>query len=394
LSGLLKKILFIALPMFMWAGLFHLHAQVLPDMSGDKLFIQPDLYVGKLLDIHPEMTNPGISSVIDLGFNFQTYGKRDWHQDLNFPEMGIAIGYTQFGNYDTMGFSLAIVPQLMLRKKNGKPLQFEWTFGTGLAWFNNPYNRDKNPDNKVIGSRFSAVIKLGAGIHYRLSEKLALRTGLAYVHYSNGHTAVPNIGANIMSGYIGLKYYTSPKQEYIKTETLKPSRNIRFNLKAGLGFHEAEGTTEVSDGPIYLVYSISTYISKRYSRVHNAHLGLHLNYFTYYYNLIINEEYFDNNYFLNSSNIVLFIGDEMMIGRLSFVAQLGINVYQPLRKKLKDIGTIPSQFKDYYISGKVGLQYYPVYQVSDTKNKFYVGIYLKSIGGKADFAEAGIGYTF
>jgi Lipid A 3-O-deacylase (PagL) len=371
-----------------------LQAQVQPGNPGDHFFIQPDVYIGKLLKIHEEMTNPGISSVINVGFNFQTFGKRDWHQDLNFPEIGVSVGYTQFGNMDTLGFSLAVVPQLYLRKKNGRPLQLEWTFGAGLAWFNNPYDRDDNPGNKVIGSRFSAVIKFGVGIHYALSKNLALRTGVAYIHYSNGHTAVPNIGANIAGGYLGVKYYIAQKEEYVKTETNTPSRKIRFNLKAGLGFQEASGTTELSDGPTYFIYSISPYISRRYSRVHNAHLGLHFNYYTSYYNQIINEEYFDNNYFLNSSNVVLFAGDEIMIGRLSFVAQLGINVFQPFKKKIRDIGINNDNFKDFYMTAKVGLQYYPIYQIPETKNKFFVGIYLKTIGGRADFAEMGMGYTF
>lgn len=360
----------------------------------DNLFIDGQVYVGKMLNIHPEFPKVGLSSLFDIGINFQTLGKRDWHQDLNYPEIGISFSFANFGNNEILGQSFAIIPSLSLGKKPLEKASLEWRFGAGLAWFNKPYDLHSNPENVVNGSRFAVIVRASGGVRYRLSNKFSLRLGGELIHYSNGHTAVPNVGTNIIGLNAGLKYYPDYREDYFRHKTELPSKKLHVNLKVALGFHEIEGTTDAPAGPTYAVYSGSFYVSKRFNRVHNGHLGLDYHYYTAFHDLILHEDFFDDNYFWNSSTIVLFIGDEMMIGRLSFVAQLGYNLYNPFKKKMRELGIWDKKWIDFRISAKVGLQYYPFYQIPSTRNKVYVGLYLKTISGKADFAEVAIGYTF
>jgi len=362
--------------------------------QGDKLFWSAQFYGGKMLAIHQDFPEVGFSTLYDIGINFQTLGKRDWHQDLNYPEIGISLSYANFGNDEILGQSIAIIPTLMLGRKPRSKSSMEWKFGAGMAWFNKPYDLHNNPDNVVNGSRFAVIITASGGLHYRISEKYSFRVGGQLVHYSNGHTAVPNVGTNILGAYVGLNFYPDYKDDYSKHELTQPSRKLRLNIKAAIGFHEIEGTVDAPAGPTYLVYSGSFYLSKRFSRVHNGHLGIDYHYYTAFHDLIVNEDFFDDNYFWNSSTVVLYVGDEIMIGRLSFIAQLGYNIFNPFKKKMRELGLYDNKWVDFRVTAKVGIQYYPFYQIPETRKKVYVGLYLKTISGKADFAEAAVGYTF
>lgn len=371
------------------------YAQLVDSAQGDKLFFQTDFYAGNLLDIHPDFPENKISTLYEAGISFQTLGKRGWHQDIGFPEVGIAFSYASFGNAEVLGKSIALIPNISFRDQMmDKNLNFEMRFGAGLAWFSKPYDFKGNPENLVIGSRYSVIVNISGGVHYKLSQKFSIRLGAALIHYSNGHTAVPNIGANIISGYLGLKYYPDRQSEFTRSATVMPSQKLRFTLRAGVGFHEQEGTVSAPNGPMYTVYCLSPYLTKRFSRIHNGHIGLHFHYYTAFHALIINEDVFESNYKINSSNIVFFIGDEIMMGRLSFVAQIGYNIFHPFKERMIELGFSSSKWMDFRITGKFGIQYYPLYQIDETRKKFYIGIYLKSIAGKADFAETAIGYTF
>lgn len=377
-----------------WVSLpLYICAQSTPQNFRGTPQVETALYWGHIMHIHPDFPSTNPISMIEVNGSFQLRGYRDWHQNLGYPEIGIALQYTSFGNLDTLGSSFAVVPNITLRKQIAKHrIVLEWRASTGLAWCNKPYDLFKNPGNEVIGSRFSAVIELSGGIHWRLSPSWALRLGGAIIHYSNGHTAVPNIGANMVTGYLGMKYDFKPNAGFYQATVEKPPHRWRLNLLFGLGLHEIEGTTASPDGPTYPVYVISGYASKRLSRVHNLQVGVHYHYYTAYHDQIVLEDLFDKNYGWNATNIAVFAGDEVMIGRLSFIANLGYNVFNPFKARYLETDMI--KWVEVRMFAKVGLQYYPIRQLADTRHRFFVGLYLKTISGKAEFAQLGAGYTF
>ena len=84
-------------------------------------------------------------------------------------------------------------------------LNYEWNFGLAFGW--NPYDRDANPDNKVIGSRVTAYIGLDLYVRWIVSRSLDLNLGLGATHFSNGNTQYPNLGLNTAALRLGAAYY-------------------------------------------------------------------------------------------------------------------------------------------------------------------------------------------
>lgn len=82
---------------------------------------------------------------------------------------------------------------------------YEWDFGLTYGW--KPYDRDSHPDNHVIGSKMTAYIDAGLYLRWMLSKRWDLNAGATVTHYSNGNTAMPNAGLNVLGAKVSLAYY-------------------------------------------------------------------------------------------------------------------------------------------------------------------------------------------
>ena len=84
-------------------------------------------------------------------------------------------------------------------------LNYEWDFGLTYGW--KTYDRDTNPENRVIGSKLTAYIDLGFYLRWMLSRNWDLNIGATVSHYSNGNTAIPNAGLNAVGAKASVAYY-------------------------------------------------------------------------------------------------------------------------------------------------------------------------------------------
>lgn len=82
---------------------------------------------------------------------------------------------------------------------------YEWNFGLTFGW--KPYDKETNPDNRVIGSRTTAYLDADFYLSYRINRWLDLNAGLSVAHFSNGNTAYPNGGLNTWGARVGLAAY-------------------------------------------------------------------------------------------------------------------------------------------------------------------------------------------
>lgn len=84
-------------------------------------------------------------------------------------------------------------------------LNYEWDFGVTYGW--KAYDKETHPENRVIGSKMTAYIDFGLYLRWMLSKDWDLNVGATITHYSNGNTAIPNAGLNVLSAKVGVAYY-------------------------------------------------------------------------------------------------------------------------------------------------------------------------------------------
>ncbi len=89
-------------------------------------------------------------------------------------------------------------------------------------------------------------------------------------------------------------------------------------------------------------------------------------------------------------------GHEFLLGHFSLLAQGGVYLYNPFyRDEYKEFynGDTKAKIKT-YITAKLGVQYYIKNITLKDKHQLYVGSYIKTNFGQADFFETGLGWQF
>ena len=251
----------------------------------------------------------------------------------------------------------------------------------------------------MIGSRIAQITIISLDLNYQLTNHLTLSTGISVQHYSTGHVQIPNVGINIPSFNIGLKYFTKgyPKKFTRSDSLISYNNKVLFNARLGIGVHESASTIYPVGGPKYPIYNASVYLSKRVGVIANIHFGFHYNYYTSFYDFIIANEFYGSNQRIKSSTLITFAGLEFLIGKFGFVGQFGVFLYNPLIIDLQKLDNNTSGFKSAskrVSSNKLGVQYYLFDPIISTKKNPFIGLYLKANAGQADFVEFSIGCAF
>lgn len=84
---------------------------------------------------------------------------------------------------------------------------YEWSLGLTMGW--HPYDKESNPENRVIGSKTTAYIDADFYLSYALSDAFDINVGASISHFSNGNTKFPNAGLNVLGAKVGLAYYVN-----------------------------------------------------------------------------------------------------------------------------------------------------------------------------------------
>lgn len=323
---------------------------------------------------------PDAVTGIELNALFQTYGTKDWQQRRNYPLVGFAIMYTDYGVDSVYGKCISIYPNLqipILKYKN-----FEWTvkasFGLGLV--TRPYERAPSFDtfNTAIGSHFNNFSLFATDIRYRINKHLDVQAGGTFFHVSNAAFRTPNLGINTYGWHAGLRYFpTNSNPERIKKELTPLSNRWMAQLRLGIAAREALAP----DGPMYPVYIVSAFASRRYMSKNKVFAGLDYSYHTNMYTFLRNNEIFPGEEKANSWKSAVIVGNEFLYGRVGLLFQLGFyikNYYLP---------------EDFFYQ-KLGGNLY-LYQAEEGLLKeVSASILLKTHKFEAELVEVGIGCSF
>lgn len=324
-----------------------------------------------------------------------TDGSRHWHRHYRYPLSGIGMSYMRFGNDTVLGSAIGLFPQWVIEGRKGKRLTYSFSLGAGLAYFTRYYDRMSNPENELIGSRITNITIIGFRLNFQASPYWQVFAGASLFHYSNGHTAIPNMGLNDRPYSFGIAY--RPRTRPISTVFTDAlgDRRIRFNIRIGRGMQEMAGSTFPVRGPSYPVYNLAIFASKLVSYVNNLHLGLYATYYSGYYNFMLLEQIYQGQERRRSFVYSAFAGHEFLIGHFGFTQELVVNFHNPFYRELYYRRYYePEDFPQnlpLYLGLRLQFDYYPFKQAVVRKNNIYVGANLKTIVSKADYVELHIG---
>jgi hypothetical protein len=169
----------------------------------------------------------GVSGV-QVDFLIRPSGKADWHEYAEFPDVGISLIHMRLSSAE-LGEAIGVVPYLRIFNVKRNRFCFSGSGGLGLGYLNNPWNRTDNRKNEMIGSHLNLAVTLQSDIGYAFTKNWQFMAGFAFTHFSNAGTRKPNLGVNIPSAFMGIRYSAGVYDQYSdkrKTTLLKHQREL------------------------------------------------------------------------------------------------------------------------------------------------------------------------
>ncbi|MDD6003690.1 MAG: acyloxyacyl hydrolase [Bacteroidales bacterium] len=197
----------------------------------------------------PVYDHRGLSGVLDYRttngiaaeYLVETDGSREWENLFAQPRLGAAFYYENF-HYNVLGqaFSGAVIAEFPLAKKRFFGIDLRFLAGT--AYVTKHFDSESNPENLLVGSRFSAFFCFGPQFTFFRNRPQRLLAGFNFVHWSNGAFKLPNLGLNLMQWHIGVQGRIGgekPKFEGEPRQTIVWQKWQKYIVGA-VGFREAD----------------------------------------------------------------------------------------------------------------------------------------------------------
>lgn len=306
-----------------------------------------------------------------LAWNKKTYGFNQWEQRYNYPDYGVSVIYQNLKN-PVLGNNLSLYAHynFYFFKRN-----VMFRIGQGLAYNNNPYDKENNFKNVAFGSNLMSSTYLM--LNYKkqhLFNNFGIQAGLSLIHYSNANVKAPNASINSITLNLSIIYNFDKELEFQKTlddhdnEFTQP---IKYNVVFRTGINESD---VVGSGQ-FPFYIFSGYADKRINRKSALQFGTDvffsnfLKELVYYKSVSFPEENLNGNE--DYKRVGVFAGHELFVNKSSIETQIGYYVYYPF----------DFEGRTYF---RIGLKRY-------FNDKWFGALTLKSHGAKAEAVEFGIG---
>ncbi len=175
---------------------------------------------GFIICHHPEMKYfQSHFPLFELSVQQVTTGRKSWQSKSNYPTVGVSFLYSGLGEMPEIGRAFAIVPHINFNCLKSKRHQINFSFGIGVGYVTQKYDRIENPKNTFISSHVNAAINISADYSYMVTNRLGLSAFIGFTHFSNGSTRSPNNGINIAHAGIGAKYFIQDPKPRIAKQT-------------------------------------------------------------------------------------------------------------------------------------------------------------------------------
>lgn len=309
-------------------------------------------------------SNPwGISTELSIHFT----DSASWQYLQAYPRLGATLAYYNFDKPDVLGSAYALIvyaePFLAAQKK----FSLSFRLGLGIAYLDNVYHPETNPDNLFYSTKISFPLVANLMANYRLNDYFLLRAGGTYKHISNGGIRQPNKGINFPSASIGVDYALQPANfpdhKPLSTTSSETTRHYLFALLGTL-----KDRKDIPTDKLPLV-GFTAYASQKISRLSALTAGAE-----WVADFTLKNDLENKGEDKDFQRGALLAGHELHIGRFRFSQQLGFYVYAPASARDP-------------VYQRYGLEYH-------TTKKIFWGFNLKAHRHVADFLDVRVGLSF
>jgi hypothetical protein len=301
---------------------------------------------------------------LEADFSFHFTGAEAWQYLKCYPRLGVSLLYTNFGNPQVLGHAYSLLVYAEPFFTAHKSFSLSIRLGTGLAYLDNIYHPEKNPQNLFYSAPISFPLVANLMANYQLDRHLLLRAGLSYNHISNGGLRQPNKGINYPTLSAGINYTLRPGHFPARpASTYSMGEKKQDFLLALIFSYPDRGDSRSQKAPLI---GATAYASRRVGPLSALTAGAE-----WIANYALRPTVRQYHRATDFQRGAILAGHEWRIGRIRFSQQLGIYVYAPY----------PARDAVYQ---RYGLEYH-------SGRKLFGGVNLKAHRQVADFLDARVG---
>lgn len=401
--------------MFFTASLFS------QDGGEDVLQITPEAMVGYINKANENFPERRLKKQFNINLGkYHQQNQQEWAVRLKGLKTGINLSFSDFGNQENLGYGFGLIPNLEFPILKNERLKLH--SGLGVSYHTRKFHPINNPYNQAISTSFTWAYRLYLYYEFANSNSINWRIGGGYAHHSNGHTRLRNQGLNSFLVGISAEINTNSGdvnfQEEEKQPEFEDSKYSYFSLRTGLGRNVLSTLFNNREN----VYVFSAEYGKVFNNTWKIGAGFYYNFYEHYYHYIKNEEFlvqpgreferFRNSPRKYASNIGVVFSGELLLNHIGIDLDLGFDLYKPAYKLDWRINggwmDTPAEIPDtwqlgeysfyfqmkYRISARLGLKYYLFETHRFNPHNMFLGAYINSNLGQADFTEISLGYVY
>ena len=196
--------------------------------------------MGFYIDVHTNMREdmPSAPTGLMFGMEFPSAQQRPWQQYLLNPTVGLGMTYLNLGA-DRYGHAVALYPYILLNCVRTQHFEMKVKLAAGLGVVNEHWytQEDQNTDhyyeattNAIFGCYLNAYLNAGLNLNFPITRNFAINGEFGFIHMSNGRVCMPNVGANIFYGGIGLISTINPDEENERKPIKFPDLPYKWSL--------------------------------------------------------------------------------------------------------------------------------------------------------------------
>ncbi len=309
--------------------------------GNDRFAIKVQPFFGSYLDKnnhHFEKLGLVNLNGMNLGIEFPSEQQRPWQQYLNNSTLGIGLSVIDWQS-EYLGKAVAMYPYLLIPAVRTEQFQFNFKVAGGLGVVNETWytQEEHDPDryfddtamtNNVFGCFLNAYLSAGVNFNYAVTRNVALHGEVGYFHMSNGRTCMPNLGANVLYGGVGVVTTINP------TETKDPIQFPDLPYKWALNITGAAGAHRAwMEYPRYLISSFHAGAVYSVNNWYGVGAGLDV-----FYNGAIDNNTGrslyrqDRDYsFSDKLRAGIALNNEFRLGIVTAIVDWGVYLYNPSR---------------------------------------------------------------
>ncbi len=295
--------------------------------------LEADYFYGSILEHNPDIQHliTGHPMGFILSYNKKSYGLKEWERRYNYPDWGFTLAYQDLQN-EYLGHSIGAYSHINWYFLNRNLMV---RVGQGIAYVDNPFDAETNPNNNAYGSSLlSSTILKANFVRENIWKGLGFHAGLTLIHYSNANFKAPNTSTNSFLLNAGVSYQFDYKEfpEYIKQEdslSRTHAERLKYNVVFRTGINESD-VVGLGQEPFYV---LSAFVDKRINFKSTFTGGVDI-FFSHFLKELITYRSIaypedglkgDEDY----KRVGVFVGHDWRFHKTAFVTQLGYYVYWP-----------------------------------------------------------------